>query len=193
MAAGLLHPDGGTVRFQGDDLASLGEREATDYRRETLGFIFQGFNLRPGMTALENPAVPLMLGGSTLRKARPEAMEMAKLVGLEKRAEHTPDKLSGGERQRVAIARALVNKPQLIFADEPTGNLDTERGDQILGLLSGLCRERGVAVILVTHDARAAQHTDRIETVRDGKLVEEQVVGESEGSTATETSAFVGT
>ena len=179
LAAAILRPDAGAVRFRGKDLDALSEREAADYRRNELGFVFQSFNLVPGMTALDNVALALMLGGQSLRRARPEAMRMLELVGLRERATHVPGKLSGGERQRVAIARALAGDPALILADEPTGNLDTERGNQILGLLSELARERGVAVILVTHDARAANYADRIQELRDGRTVEDQAAHEA--------------
>lgn len=189
LAAGLLHPDAGQVRFGGQDLSALSEREACDYRRGELGFIFQTFNLIPGMTAVENIAVPLMLGGLTLRQARPGAMAMAEVVGLEKRADHLPSRLSGGERQRVAIARALVCEPRLVLADEPTGNLDTQRGNQVLSLLAGLAREREVAVILVTHDARAAGYADSVHILRDGQLVDGQAAGKDERGIADQTPA----
>lgn len=173
LAAGLLRPDSGTVSFRGQDLNSLSKQQRLDYRRKELGFIFQGFNLIPGLSALENVAVPRMLAGVSYRRAADEAHEMLGLVGLTERAAHTMSKLSGGEQQRVAIARALAGGPSLILADEPTGNLDTKRGRDVLSLLTRLSRELGVAGVLVTHDIRAAEYADRIVEMRDGRLYDE--------------------
>ncbi|HXC45411.1 MAG TPA: ABC transporter ATP-binding protein [Solirubrobacteraceae bacterium] len=172
LAAGLLRVDTGSVCFQGSDLAKLSKREMLAYRRTKLGFVFQGFNLVAGLTAEENVAMPLLLRGIEHRRARTQALAALQEVGLRQRAEHTPGKLSGGEQQRVAIARALVGVPQLVLADEPTGNLDTETGDTVLDLLSALSRERGAATVLVTHDARVAGYADRVLGMRDGRLTE---------------------
>jgi putative ABC transport system ATP-binding protein len=172
LAAGLLRVDAGAVRFQGSDLAKLSKRELLAYRRTKLGFVFQGFNLVAGLTAEENVAMPLLLRGVDHRHARTRALAALGEVGLQRRAEHTPGKLSGGEQQRVAIARALVGEPRLVLADEPTGNLDTETGDTVLDLLSALPRARGAATVLVTHDERVAGYTDRVLTMRDGRLTE---------------------
>jgi putative ABC transport system ATP-binding protein len=172
LAAGLLRADSGSVRFEGRDLGALAKREVLEYRRTRLGFVFQHFNLVAGMTAEENVAMPLLLRGVGHREARRRAVAGLDDVGIAGRAGHTPAQLSGGEQQRVAIARALVGDPKLILADEPTGNLDTETGDQVLDLLSALPRERGAAAVLVTHDARVARYADRVVGMRDGKLTE---------------------
>jgi putative ABC transport system ATP-binding protein len=171
LAAGLLRPDSGEVRFEDRDLGTLSKADALEYRRTKLGFIFQNFNLVPGMDAEENVMLPLLLRSVDNREASKRALAALDDVGLLARAGHPPTKLSGGEQQRVSIARALVGEPKLILGDEPTGNLDTETGDAVLDLLSSLPRERGVAMILVTHDARVARYADRVIAMRDGKLV----------------------
>ncbi len=171
LAAGLLRCDSGEVRFQGKDLGSLSRREILEYRRFKLGFVFQNFNLVPGLSAEENVALPLLLRGVRHREAHRCANAVLHDVGLADRAAHPPAKLSGGEQQRVSIARALVGQPKLILADEPTGNLDSETGDAILDLLSSLPREQGAAVVLVTHDTRVARNADRVLSLRDGRLV----------------------
>jgi putative ABC transport system ATP-binding protein len=174
LAAGLLSADSGSVRFEGRELGSLRKREMLSYRRTTLGFVSQGFNLTGGLSAAENVAIPLLLRGVAHREAHRRALVALGDVGLASRAEHTPDRLSGGEQQRVAIARALVGEPKLILADEPTGNLDTETGDGVLELLSALPRERGAAAVLVTHDSRVAHYADRVLSMRDGRLSEHE-------------------
>jgi putative ABC transport system ATP-binding protein len=171
LAAGLLRCDAGEVRFQGRDLGSLSKGEVLEYRRTKLGFVFQNFNLVPGLSAEENVALPLLLRGVHHAEASRRALGALQDVGLSRRAAHPPAKLSGGEQQRTSIARALVGEPQLILADEPTGNLDSETGDAVLDLLKEQPRERGVALILVTHDTRVARHADRVLAMRDGKLV----------------------
>jgi putative ABC transport system ATP-binding protein len=172
LAAGLLQADSGRVRFEGSDLGTLPKRELLLYRRTKLGFVFQGFNLTAGLTAEENVAIPLLLRRVSHREARERALASLDDVGLLRRSGHTPAELSGGEQQRVAIARALVGEPKLILADEPTGNLDSETGDGVLGLLSTLTRERGTAAVLVSHDARVARHADRVLGMRDGRLTD---------------------
>jgi putative ABC transport system ATP-binding protein len=171
LAAGLLRCDSGEVRFEDRALGELSKAEMLEYRRTKLGFIFQNFNLVPGMDAEENVMLPLLLRSVNHRQAKGRARAALDDVGLLARAGHPPAKLSGGEQQRVSIARALVGGPKLILADEPTGNLDSETGDVILNLLSGLPREREVAMILVTHDTRVARYADRVLAMRDGKLV----------------------
>jgi putative ABC transport system ATP-binding protein len=171
LAAGLLRCDSGIVRFDDRDLAALSKAEVLAYRRTMLGFIFQNFNLVPGMDAEENVMLPLLLRKVDHHQASKRALAALDDVGLLARASHPPAKLSGGEQQRVSIARALVGEPKLILGDEPTGNLDTETGDATLDLLSSLRREREVAMILVTHDARVARYADRVLAMRDGKLV----------------------
>jgi ABC-type lipoprotein export system ATPase subunit len=174
IAAGIVAPDTGTVHFEGRDLAGMTDREAADYRLRTLGFVFQTPNLMP-MTAIENVALPLIGSGTAVRAAVREVASLLAQVGLSDRAHHRPHELSGGERQRVAIARALAAEPRVVLADEPTGSLDTHRGEQILLLLRNLASERGVAVIVVTHDLRAAAHADRVCVMKDGGLTESSV------------------
>jgi putative ABC transport system ATP-binding protein len=170
MAAGLLAPDAGAVLFGERDLAEFSEREAALYRRRELGFVFQSFHLVPGASALENAAVKLLGDGWTLSEACAAARPWLERVGLSARLEHASDRLSMGERQRVAIARALCNEPRLLLADEPTGNLDSERGRQLLSLLRDLCHERELSVLLATHDPQASALADRVHTLRDGEL-----------------------
>jgi putative ABC transport system ATP-binding protein len=172
LVAGLMRADAGSVRVEGRDLATLSRREVLAYRRMKLGFVFQGFNLVAGLTAVENVAMPLLLRGLDRRRAHRRALATLEEIGLAGRAEHPATRLSGGEQQRVGIARALVGEPRLVLADEPTGNLDTETGDDVLGLLCRMSRERGAATILVTHDLRASGYADRAIGLRDGRLTE---------------------
>lgn len=170
LAAALLVPDSGTVRVAGRDLASLSASELAAYRRRELGFIYQSTHLMSGVPAVENAAVKLLADGVPLKLARSAASEWLERVGLLHRLKHTPERLSGGERQRVAIARALVNDPQLVLADEPTGNLDSQRGAEILHLLASIAHEQEAAVLIVTHDPQAAAIADRAYGLCDGKL-----------------------
>lgn len=171
LAAGLLAPDSGIIRFGERDVASWSDRELTDYQRHDVGFIYQSAHLMSGVPAVENAAIKLLADRVPLRRACRMSVPWLERVGLDRRLHHTPEQLSGGERQRVAIARALVNGPRLILADEPTGNLDTRRGGEILALLAELGREQKAAIILATHDLQAAEITDRLYTLRDGKLL----------------------
>ncbi len=170
LAAGLRRADHGRVLFDGRDLATLSKQEALSYRRTKLGFVFQNFNLLNGLSAEENVAIQLLLRGTPRRQALERARRGLADLGLLRRAGHSPDMLSGGEQQRVAVARALIGDPKLILADEPTGNLDSDTGDTVLDLLSTLPRERGTALVLVTHDTRVASRADRVLTMRDGRL-----------------------
>ncbi|MCW3018311.1 MAG: transporter related protein [Solirubrobacterales bacterium] len=174
LAAALMEPDAGTVQCEGRTLADFSAADAADYQRRMIGFVFQSFHLMAGVPAVENAAIKLLADGVPLRQARRAALPWLDRVGLAARLDHTPDQLSGGERQRVAIARALVNEPRLILADEPTGSLDTQRGAEILALLAAIAREQQAAVLLVTHDAQAAAVADRVCTLRDGRLVEDE-------------------
>ncbi len=174
LAAALMAPDAGLVRFEGQDLAALSASEAADYQRRKIGFVYQSFHLMAGVPAVENAAIKLLADRVPLKQARGVAIPWLERVGLAARLNHTPDQLSGGERQRVAIARALVNEPRLILADEPTGSLDTQRGGEILALLSDIARQQRVGVLLVTHDSQAAAIADRVCTMRDGKLVTDE-------------------
>ena len=171
LAAGMMAPDRGVVRFEGRNLDELSAGAAADHQRQNIGFVYQSFHLMAGVPAVENAAIKLLADHVPLKRARQAAIPWLERVGLGQRLNHTPDKLSGGERQRVAIARALVNEPRVILADEPTGSLDTRRGEEILALLAGIARERRVAVLLVTHDPQAAAFADRVCTLRDGRLL----------------------
>ena len=174
LAAGVLVPDAGSVSFDGHDLARLSETELSDYQRRDVGVVHQSFHLLAGVPALENAAVKLLADRVPLERARRLAIPWLERVGLGNRLDHVPARLSGGERQRVAIARALVNEPRLVLADEPTGNLDSQRGAEMLELLVELCRTRETAVLLVTHDPQAAAMADRVHTLRDGVLLGDQ-------------------
>jgi putative ABC transport system ATP-binding protein len=171
LAAGTLTPDSGAIRFGGVDLATMSGDEAARYRR-SVGFIFARFYLNAGTSALDNATLKLLFAGWSPRRARREAAIWLKRVGLERRADHPPAKLSMGEQQRVVIARALASAPRLILADEPTASLDTERGRAILRLLTDISRERGVGLLLATHDPDAAAFADRVCDLRDGRLRE---------------------
>ena len=171
LAAGLVQPDAGSVLLDGRDLATLTRREATRHRRTEVGFIFQSFHLVPGLPAIDNAALKLMADGMGRRAARRRAAPLLERLGLDSRGEQRTSELSRGEQQRIAIARALANEPRLLLADEPTGSLDSRRGGEVLDLLTEICRERRVGVMLVTHDPAGARHADRIHNLRDGQLV----------------------
>ena len=166
--AGLERPESGTVTFEGRELYSGAAARDARLRNERVGFVFQGYFLLPELTALENVLLPTMIGGRVRREAAEQALEW---VGLKDRFHHLPPELSGGEQQRVAIARALINDPSVIFADEPTGNLDSKTGEAIMELLLALVRENRKTLIVVTHDANLASRGDRRLEIRDGLLV----------------------
>ncbi len=170
LMAGLDLPDAGQVFVGGKSLQALSDDAVTVLRRRQIGVVFQFFNLLPMLTAEENVALPLVLDGVRLRAARPRACAMLERVGLGHRAKHRPDQLSGGEMQRVAIARALVTGPLVLLADEPTGNLDSHTGEEILALVREMAERHGQAVVMVTHDARAAAHAQRVLAMRDGRV-----------------------
>jgi putative ABC transport system ATP-binding protein len=170
LAAGLLVADAGTVSFGHADLAKLTSREAAEHQRHSIGLISQTVDLLPGVPALENAAIKLLADRVPMREARAAARPWLERVGLDRRLHHTPDQLSGGERARVAVARALVNGPRLLLADEPTANLDTHRGLEVVELLVSLARDEDVGVLLVTHDREAAELAGRVEILRDGRL-----------------------
>jgi len=171
MIATLLAPTAGTVLIGGRDVSSLSEREASRFRLGELGFIRQNFDLMPGVSAIDN-AILKLLGRMRWRDARREITPLLERLGLGARLSHRAETLSMGERQRVMIARALSTDPRLLLADEPTGSLDTQRGREVLELLRELCRERGVAAVLVSHDPMAARYADRVLALRDGRLGE---------------------
>ncbi len=170
LLAGLESPSDGHVFYQGKDIAGLNEDELALWRRANIGLIFQAFHLIPTLSALENVAFPLYPDGVKTAE-RDRAAERLAMVGLADRATHRPSRLSGGEQQRVAIARALINNPGLILADEPTGNLDTETGNEILALFHRLRDEAGVSFLIVTHDDEVAATADRVIRMKDGEIV----------------------
>lgn len=171
LIAGLLVPDSGTVTVAGREVSKLSQRERARFRRSQLGFIRQTLNLIPGVRADDNAALKL-LATSGRRDAQRTVEPLLERLGLDGRALQRAEQLSMGERQRVMIARALSTEPSLVLADEPTGSLDSERGGEVLELLSDVCHERGVAMLLVTHDPRAAGFADRVRALRDGRLFE---------------------
>jgi len=173
LLGGLDRATSGRVLIDGADLAALNDTRLTELRRRKIGFVFQFFNLIPVLTAVENAALPLTLDGTAPALARAKAREWLIKVGLGKRLDHRPDQLSAGQQQRVAIARALVAEPQLILADEPTGNLDSRASEEIAGLLRQASEEWGRAVVMVTHDPRIAAYADRIVFLKDGVVVDE--------------------
>jgi putative ABC transport system ATP-binding protein len=172
LAGGLVMPDQGVVLFDANDLFSLSAKARALYRRRDVGFISQSFHLMAGGSALDNAALKLLPDGWSLEEAQRAARPWLERVGLGERMEHKPAELSMGERQRVTIARALVNEPRLLLADEPTGNLDSKRSRETLGLLRGICHEHDIPSVLVTHDPQAAAFMDRVHTLRDGRLTE---------------------
>jgi putative ABC transport system ATP-binding protein len=172
LIAGLDQPTSGRVTVAGVEITRLGEDELARFRRDTIGYVFQSYHLIPTLTALENVAVPLWLGGEADVLGR--AHRLLGEVGLADRGHHYPVQLSGGEQQRVAVARAVGRRPRLLLADEPTGNLDSATGKQIIELLVALNRNLGSTLVLVTHDAALAAHADRIVTLRDGGIVSDE-------------------
>lgn len=178
LICGLDEPSSGEVKIDGVNIASLNDDARTRLRREKIGMIFQTFNLLPTLTASENVALPLRLNGSSRKEADSRAKMMLDKVGLGARATHRPDEMSGGERQRIAIARALIFQPPVLLADEPTGNLDSKTGEEILALLDDLHREFRTTILMVTHNDEAARHCDRVIRLRDGKVVSTSTVKE---------------
>jgi putative ABC transport system ATP-binding protein len=175
ILAGLDRPTAGTVELDGVEITSLDDGELTQLRRDKLGFVFQFFNLLPVLTAEENLVLPLSIAG---RKPDEEWLEqLIHTVGLEERRTHRPAELSGGQQQRVAVARALVSKPAVVFADEPTGNLDSKASEDVLQLLRRAVDDFGQTVVMVTHDPGAAAHADRLITLRDGRIVHDAAPG----------------
>lgn len=173
ILGGLDRPTAGEVRIQGRDIHALGEAERGALRNRTMGFIYQFHHLLPEFSALENVAMPLLVRRMPVSEARERAAAVLQEVGLAERLTHKPHQLSGGERQRAAVARALVTQPALVFADEPTGNLDGRNAEQVFELLLRLNRERQTSLVIVTHDLRLAARMDRVLTLQQGKLLQE--------------------
>lgn len=170
ILGGLSHPTSGTIMVDGISLGSLGQNKLSDFRREYLGFVFQSFYLVPYLTAVENVMLPLTIQPGLNGTGQAKALEALARVGLDAKANRLPSQLSGGEQERVAIARALVNRPALILADEPTGNLDTKTGDKVLELLEGLHKD-GHTIVMVTHSEENAKRAGRTIEIRDGEVV----------------------
>jgi putative ABC transport system ATP-binding protein len=174
--SGLDAIDAGDVLIEGVSLAAMSDQERTDYRARRMGFIFQFYNLMPVLTAVENVELPLLVARVSGKEARRRALAALEMVGLADRARHVPDELSGGQRQRVTIARALVNDPAIVWADEPTGDLDSENAAEIVELMRQLNRERGLTFLIVTHDISVGRATDRIVRMVDGQIVDEELL-----------------
>jgi ABC-type lipoprotein export system ATPase subunit len=169
--SGLDSIDGGRVLIEGVELGRMSDRQRTDYRARRMGFVFQFYNLMPVLTTVENVELPLLVARVRASEARRRALEALEMVGMGDRASHVPDELSGGQRQRATIARALVNEPAIVWADEPTGDLDSENAEEIMRLMRRLNVERGLTFLLVTHDLGIGRSTDRIVRMVDGRIV----------------------
>jgi putative ABC transport system ATP-binding protein len=174
--SGLDAIDSGEVLIEGVALGSMSDRERTDYRARRMGFIFQFYNLMPVLTAVENVELPLLVARVRAGEARARALAALEMVGLGERAGHVPDELSGGQRQRATIARALVNDPAIVWADEPTGDLDSDNAEEIVALMRTLNRERALTFLIVTHDIAVGRSTDRIVRMVDGQIVGEETL-----------------
>ena len=172
----LDRPTNGRYRLEGMDVSQMSSDQLAEVRNKKIGFVFQNFNLLSRTSALENVEVPLLYDGTVYRDRHARALAALKAVGLEARAEHYPSQLSGGQQQRVAIARSLVNRPAIILADEPTGNLDSETSVEIMGILQGLNAQQQITIVLVTHESDIAQYAERVIVFRDGLMVDDRSV-----------------
>ena len=170
MLAGLEKPTSGSIIFKGKPLEKFNEKQLALYRQRYIGFVFQSYNLLPTLSALENVTLPLIFRKIPKRKRTSAAKAMLKAVGLANRARHKPAELSGGQQQRVSIARAFVNEPQVVFADEPTGNLDTKTTFEMMDLITGIARKRNQTLVIVTHDTEISRYADCIISIRDGNV-----------------------
>ncbi len=173
LLSGLDKTDSGEIKFAGEDITSMNEDDLALFRRKNVGIVFQYYNLIPTLNVLENIALPLFPESSSKEEMFERATHAAESVGLAHRLNHYPNELSGGEQQRVAIARALINEPKVIFADEPTGNLDTETGRMIIDLLKNLNKEKGLTIVMVTHDDGLAKEADKLIKIKDGVVTNE--------------------
>lgn len=181
--AGLEKPTSGSVFIGKTNISRLSENQLAGFRQRNIGFVFQSYNLLPSMNAVENVAMPLLFRGVSHAKREKEALSMLKMVGLGNRARHKPSEMSGGQQQRVGIARAFVAKPKIVFADEPTGNLDSKTTLEVMRLLIDMSHQNGITFILVTHDDELAHYADRIITIKDGHLI---------GDETNESPAYIG-
>jgi ABC-type lipoprotein export system ATPase subunit len=173
LIGGLDSPNAGEIHFAGQNIAAFSERELTDFRNRRVGFVFQAYHLLPELDALENVCLPARVARRSAAQAEARGRELLARVGLGDRLEHKPFELSGGEQQRVAIARALINEPELVLADEPTGNLDSHTGSEIIELLKKLHAEKQTTLVIATHDAKVAAHARRVFELADGRIVED--------------------
>lgn len=182
MMAGLEKPSRGSIVIAGEHLEKMNEKQLVDFRLRHIGFIFQQFNLFPSMTAVENVTMPLVYRGVSARKRKAAALKMLKDLGLSKHVNHRPSQMSGGQQQRVGIARALVSNPEVIFADEPTGNLDSRTSEEILSLIQAMAKRDNHTLVMVTHDPSVAAHADRVVNILDGLIVD--IVDQTGGRSA---------
>ncbi|MDR3072997.1 MAG: ABC transporter ATP-binding protein [Clostridiales Family XIII bacterium] len=180
MLAGLEKPTRGIVEIAGENITTMSENTLANFRRQNLGFIFQSYNLLPQLTAVENVALPLMISGRPKRERLHRAKKVLSQMGVESRATHKPSEMSGGQQQRVGIARAFVTKPKVIFADEPTGNLDTHTTKQVLMAMLARVKKHGTTFVMVTHEPKLAACGNRIITLLDGKVIENKIQTETE-------------
>ncbi len=184
LLGGLDQPTNGEVALDGQTLSTLSDKKITITRRRKIGFIFQFYNLVPTLNAEENVALPLLIDGQRPKEYRERVTHLLELVGLAERKSHKPDQMSGGEQQRVAIARALVTEPAIVLADEPTGNLDSRAGGDILKLLRQLCDDLGQTIVMVTHDPKGASRADRVVFLKDGRIIDDMALGDGKKDAA---------
>lgn len=170
LIAGLEKPTSGQIIFNKKHIERMNEDQLAEFRQKYVGFVFQSYNLLPTLTAMENVTLPLIFRGVPVQERNEWAMEMLKAVGLEGRANHKPSEMSGGQQQRVSIARAFINSPQVVFADEPTGNLDTKTTYEMMDLITGLAKKNHQTLVIVTHDMELSEYADRIVVMMDGKI-----------------------
>jgi ABC-type lipoprotein export system ATPase subunit len=173
LIGGLDSPNAGEIQFTGQNLAAFSEGKLTNFRNRRVGFVFQAYHLLPELTALENVCLPARMARTSAAQSEARGRELLARVGLKERLDHKPSELSGGEQQRVAIARALINEPELLLADEPTGNLDSRTGGEIIELLKSLRVEKNMTLIIATHDAKVAAHAQRVIELADGRIANE--------------------
>ncbi|WP_273320770.1 ABC transporter ATP-binding protein [Vallitalea guaymasensis] len=170
MIAGLEKPTKGQIKIKGSRIEKMNEKQVTKFRQKNVGFVFQSYNLLPNLTALENVAMPMIFGGVPKKKREKEAKRMLTAVGLGDRLHHKPSQMSGGQQQRVSIARAFVGTPEIVFADEPTGNLDTKTTMEVMELITNIAKENNQTLIIVTHDVETSVYANRVIHVRDGLI-----------------------
>ena len=176
LLAGLDSPTAGSIKLDGEEITGLAEDQMATLRGRKVGFVFQAYNLIPTLTAEENILLPYELSGGPIDEGRRRARSLLETVGLRERSDHYPVQLSGGEQQRIALARAFIGRPAILFADEPTGNLDSENGRRILDLLITMNRSEGATLVLVTHDRELAAYSDRVITLKDGRILSDELI-----------------